>query len=172
VFIKTSSYILSVAIAVLLLCGAAVAADTFVKQNSAATGGTSGLANASSRPALSLLDLSRFHMSQSYTLSYTSGSGQGQMIGMYINQIDYEFAKPLRMSFAIAYLHQPQGLVGARTQASGNKLLPSFRLQWEPSKNFSFILNYETRSPYQQYYNSPMYYEQSFRRTNSIFDNR
>ena len=77
-------------------------------------------------------------MTQSYSLSYMSGAGQGRMIGMYINQIDYEFAKPLRVSFAIAYLHQPQGLWGARTQISGNKLLPSFRLDWQPSRNLPF----------------------------------
>ena len=105
-------------------------------------------------------------MTQSYSLSYASGVGQGKMIGMYINQIDYEFAKPLRVSFAIAYLHQPQGLWGARTQISGNKLLPSFRLDWQPSRNFRFILNYETRSPYQLYSNSP------FGRYESIFEDR
>jgi hypothetical protein len=105
-------------------------------------------------------------MTQSYSLSYVSGAGQGRMIGMYINQIDYEFAKPLRVSFAIAYLHQPQGLWGAGTQIGGNKLLPSFRVDWRPSRNFRFILNYETRSPYQSYYNSP------FGRYESIFDDR
>ena len=105
-------------------------------------------------------------MTQSYSLSYVSGAGQGRMIGMYINQIDYEFAKPLRVSFAIAYLHQPQGLWGASTQIGGNKLLPSFRVDWRPSRNFRFILNYETRSQYQSYYNSP------FGRYESIFDDR
>ena len=144
----------------------AFAADTLVKQGTTSSTGSAALSSARPRPIFSLLDPSRLHMTQSYSLSYASGVGQGKMIGMYINQIDYEFAKPLRVSFAIAYLHQPQGLWGARTQISGNKLLPSFRLDWQPSRNFRFILNYETRSPYQLYSNSP------FGRYESIFEDR
>jgi len=156
----------SLAVTLLLMMNVAFAADTLVRQGTTSSSGSSALSNASPRPTFSLLDPSRLHMTQSYSLSYVSGAGQGRMIGMYINQIDYEFAKPLRVSFAIAYLHQPQGLWGAGTQISGNKLLPSFRLDWQPSRNFRFILNYETRSPYQLYSNS------SFRRYESIFENR
>jgi hypothetical protein len=147
----------------------AFAADTIVKQVATGTASptsSTALSSGKPRPVFSLLDPSRLHMTQSYSLSYMSGAGQGKMIGMYINQIDYEFAKPLRVSFAIAYIHQPQGLWGARTQISGNKLLPSFRLDWQPSRNFRFILNYETRSPYQLNYGSP------FGRYESIFEDR
>ncbi len=164
--IKTLLYIASLAVALLLLTNVAFAADTLVKQGTASSIGTSTLSSASPRPIFSLLDPSRLHMTQSYNLSYASGAGQGKMIGMYINQIDYQFAKPLRVSFAIAYLHQPQGLWGASTQIGGNKLLPSFRLDWQPSRNLRFILNYETRSPYQLYSNSP------FGRYESIFEDR
>jgi hypothetical protein len=164
--IKTLLYIASLVVALLLLMNVAFAADTLVKQGTTNSTGLSALSGASPRPAFSLLDPSRLHMTQSYSLSYMSGAGQGKMIGMYINQIDYEFAKPLRISFAIAYLHQPQGLWGARTQISGNKLLPSFRLDWRPSRNFRFVLNYETLSPYQFYSNSP------FGRYESIFEDR
>ena len=161
--IKTLLCIANLVFVLLLLMNVAFAADTLVKQG---TTGSTALSGSRPRPVFSLLDPSRLHMTQSYSLSYASGVGQGKMIGMYINQIDYEFAKPLRVSFAIAYLHQPQGLWGARTQISGNKLLPSFRLDWQPSRNFRFILNYETRSPYQLYSNSP------FGRYESIFEDR
>lgn len=164
--IKTLLYIASLAVALLMLMNVAFATDALVKQGTTGTSGSSVLSSARPRPVFSLLDPSRLHMTQSYSLSYMSGVGQGKMIGMYINQIDYEFAKPLRVSFAIAYLHQPQGLWGARTQISGNKLLPSFRLDWQPSRNLRFILNYETRSPYQLYSNSP------FGRYESIFEDR
>ena len=161
--IKTLPSIANLVVVLLLLMNVAFAADTLVKQG---TTGSTALSGSRPRPVFSLLDPSRLHMTQSYSLSYMSGAGQGKMIGMYINQIDYEFAKPLRVSFAIAYLHQPQGLWGARTQISGNKLLPSFRLDWQPSRNFRFILNYETRSPYQLYSGSP------FGRYESIFEDR
>ena len=161
--IKTLLCIANLVVVLLLLMNVAFAADTLVKQG---TTGSTALSGSRPRPVFSLLDPSRLHMTQSYSLSYMSGAGQGKMIGMYINQIDYEFAKPLRVSFAIAYLHQPQGLWGARTQISGNKLLPSFRLDWQPSRNFRFILNYETRSPYQLYSGSP------FGRYESIFEDR
>jgi hypothetical protein len=156
----------SLMVTLLLLVNVVFAADALVKQGTTSSTGSPALSSARPRPAFSLLDPSRLHVTQSYSLSYMSGAGQGKMIGMFINQIDYEFAKPLRVSFAIAYLHQPQGLWGARTQISGNKLLPSFRLDWQPSRNFRFILNYETRSPYQLYSNSP------FGRYESIFEDR
>jgi hypothetical protein len=159
-------YIASLVVALLLLMNVAFAADTLVRQGTSSSSGSSALSSTGPRSAFSLLDLSRFHMTQSYSLSYMSGAGQGKMIGMYINQIDYEFAKPLRISFAVAYLHQPQGLWGASTQISGDKILPSFRLDWRPSRNFRFILNYETVSPYQLYSNS------HFGRYESIFEDR
>jgi hypothetical protein len=161
--------IANLVVVLLLLMNVAFAADTLVKQGttgSTSSTGSTALSAAKPRPAFSLLDPSRLHMTQRYSVSYISGAGQGKMIGMYINQIDYEFAKPLRVSFAVAYLHQPQGLWGARTQISGNKLLPSFRVDWQPSRNFRFILNYETRSPYQLHYDSP------FGRYESIFEDR
>lgn len=159
-------YMACLTAALLVLVSGVFAADTLVKQGTAATTSSSTLSKASPRPIFSLLDPSRLHMTQTYSLSYMSGGGQGKMIGMYINQIDYEFAKPLKVSFAIAYLHQPQGLWGARTQISGNKLLPSFRVDWRPSRHFRLVMNYETRSPYQLFYDSP------YGRYDSIFEDR
>jgi hypothetical protein len=165
--IKALIYITVIALAIFLIPGATIAGDTMVGQDAAKSGTYQGLSGGSARPVLSLLDMSRFHMSQSYTLSYGSIGGQGQMIGMYMNQIDYEFAKPLHVSFGIAYVHQPQGLFGNRSSAYvGNQLLPSFRVDWRPSKNFRFVLNYQSVSPYQLNYDSP------FGRYESIFDDR
>ena len=129
------------------------AADTYVKQSALTPTGNS-LGSGSVRAPLSLLDPSRFHLSQSYSLSYYSGGGTGQMIGMYLSQVDYEFAKPLHLSVALGFLHQPQTLVGISGQSLGNRILPSFRLSWDPSDKFHFIMGYETRSPYQMNYMS------------------
>ncbi len=138
-----------------------------VSQNAGSSANASTLSPGSPRPVFSLFDVSRLHMSQSYSLSYFSGGRQGQMIGMYINQIDYEFAKPLHVSFSIAYLHQPQGMFGAQTQSSiGNRLLPGVRLDWRPSKYFRFVMSYQTVSPYEYYYGSP------YGRFDSVFDDR
>jgi len=164
--IKTTQFMASLVAALMLFAAAALATDTLVKQQATGSTGSSTLSSTAARSAFSLLDPTRLHMTQSYSLGYVSGSGQGKMIGMYINQIDYQFAKPLKVSFAIAYLHQPQGLWGASSQISGNKLLPSFRLDWRPSRYLRLIFNYETRSPY-QYYANPYY-----GRYESIFEDR
>jgi hypothetical protein len=106
----------------------------------------------------SLFDPSRFQMHQSYSIGFFSGNGGSQSIAMYLNSINYKLAQPLTLQLDIAYIHQPQTLFGAQgTSGLNGKVLPSFRLFWDPSKNFHMTVSYETRNAFYDPYYSPFY---------------
>lgn len=95
----------------------------------------------------SLLDPSRFKMSQSYSLSYFSGSGYSGSLGFYSNTIEYRLSNPLTVRVGIGYLHQPLGSnsdSGARAGLDNGRLLPSFSLLYRPSNRFQLLIDYRT----------------------------
>ncbi|MFQ6092817.1 MAG: hypothetical protein ACE5OR_09070 [bacterium] len=85
---------------------------------------------------LSLLDPSRFSMSQSYSISFSSSGGKGTAVGLYMNTMKYQFSEPLSLTVHVGYLHQPftKGSFG-RTMSKG-AFLSGFELMYRPSKNF------------------------------------
>ena len=95
----------------------------------------------------SLLDPSRFKMSQSYTMSYFSGSGYSGSIGLYMNTIEYRLWQPLTVRVGLGYLHQPLGFLsnsGARSELDEGRLLPNFSLLYRPSNRFQLLIDYRT----------------------------
>ncbi|HUU44331.1 MAG TPA: hypothetical protein VM118_01250 [Acidobacteriota bacterium] len=95
----------------------------------------------------SLLDPSRFKMSQSYTMSYFSGSGYSGSTGLYMNTIEYRLSEPLTVRVGLGYLHQPLGFLsnsGASSKLSEGRLLPSFSLLYRPSNKFQLLIDYRT----------------------------
>jgi hypothetical protein len=151
----------STAIALVFLLAFSVVGETLVeKDNYSAqpqTGTSLSSAEASSS-IFSLFDPSRLQMHHSYSMAFMSGGGGSQSIAMYLNSIDYELAQPLRLQVDLAYMHQPQTLFGAEgTSGLNGKILPSFRLLWEPSKDFHMSISYETRNAYYNPYYSPYY---------------
>jgi hypothetical protein len=138
--------ILIVALLVTLLPCMLLAGETLVQQGS--TGGQQSLLSLGSKSPFSLFDPSRFHMSQSYSISFFSGGGQSNSIAMYLNRMDYDLTDNLRLSVGFAWLHQPQAALGFSKQTISNELLPSASLDWRPSSNFHLQVNFETLSPY------------------------
>jgi len=117
-----------------------------------------------SRSIFSLFEPSRFQMHQSYSVAFMSGNGGSQSIAMYLNTIDYKLADPLMLQVDLAYVHQPQTLFGAEgTSGLNGKILPSFRLLWEPSKDFHMAISYERRSAYYNPYYNNSYYDPFYR---------
>ncbi len=156
---------LSVLAAIAVISCSAIAFTQPLNEIGKSTKSESSVMANSGLSKFSLFDPSRLRIRHSYSVSVFSGGGQSQTIAAYLNQIDYQFAKPLRLSIGLAYLHQPQGLIGASTnRALNNRILPSFQLIWEPSKNFNVGISYETYAP-------GLYYPRSsFGRYQSLFD--
>ncbi len=102
------------------------------------------------------LDPSRFHMSQSYTMSYTSFGDQGITQGLYLNTMSYQFQIPLKVSLQLGYMHQPfQG--GKNNPAFTNSpFVAGAALQYKPSEKTLIHFEFSQR-PYSTYrYMSPL----------------
>ena len=99
-----------------------------------------------------LLDPSRLTMNHSYSLSYFSGPAGGQSVGMYMNSIGYQLAKPLYVQFDLGIMHDPGALVGAQGATSGARILPNFMLRYNPSPKFNLIVDVRTMPMYNMAY--------------------
>ena len=157
---------------IIVLTVASVSAETVMDQKSnSSIGNQNGLSVEKSNMPFSLFDPSRLRMNHSYSMNFFSSGGHTQSIAMYMNQIDYQFAKPLRMEIGIAYIHQPQSLFGASTSSTiNNKILPSFRLFWEPSRNFHVSVGYEQWAPGLMNSGCPNYFRSPYGRYGPFFE--
>ena len=141
-------YVCTLTLAMLLMLGSASAfgqdaidAQTARSFSGAARAGD--LATPSSSIGFSLLDPSRLRIRHSYSLSYLSGSGQASSVGLYMSTLEYQFSKPLSIRVGLGYLHQPLGFTGT-SGPQGGTFLPNVRLNWQPTENMQFIIDYRT----------------------------
>ncbi len=96
-----------------------------------------------SKDRLSLFDPSRLTMKQSYSFGYYSGGGTDGSIGYYLNSIEYAFSNPLKIRVDLGYLHSPTNVFsGTSSGLNSGVFIPGFAIDWRPSKNFNFRLDY------------------------------
>ncbi|MBT4483381.1 MAG: hypothetical protein HOC71_06855 [Candidatus Latescibacteria bacterium] len=102
---------------------------------------------------LSLLDPERFTMRNQYMMSFSSTGGSGQMMGMYMNSMEYRFNIPVIMRLKVAYQSQTGQLFGSsnaysglRNQNAGRVFIPSFDLVYKPWKNTTIGFYYRDYS--------------------------
>lgn len=91
-----------------------------------------------------LLDPSKFSMSQSYSLSFLASGSRSYNQGLYLNQMTYRFSNPLIMQVAVGYMHQPFGGPILAKNAGGNLFVQRASLQYRPSQNTIFSIQYES----------------------------
>jgi hypothetical protein len=103
----------------------------------------------------SLLDPSRFSMKQQSVVSYSSSGSYGSnMLGMYINTMEYRFAMPLTMRLKVAYQNNMGSLLGNKSSfgdsksmmETGNLFIPAFDLIYKPWKNTIISFHYRDYS--------------------------
>jgi len=95
------------------------------------------------KSTFSLFDPSRFKMSHSYSLSYSSSRAGSYSLGMYLNSIEYQVSDPLKISLDIGYLHQPGRFFTQGSNAvQDGQIVPAFSIDWKPGNNFHFRLDY------------------------------
>jgi hypothetical protein len=95
-----------------------------------------------------LLHSPRFHMTQSYSLSFFSLGGQAFNQGMYLNSLSYQISDPLLAQVQIGYLHQPLGAWGNSDQTNGRVFVRSASLKYQPSDQMSVHFDFETIPAY------------------------
>jgi hypothetical protein len=95
-----------------------------------------------SNGSLSFFDPSKLSMTQSYSLSYFSGSGQSGSIGYYMNSIEYAVASPLKIRVDIGYLHSPSNMISKNSSNLGNGIIiPGIAIDWRPTDNMRFNID-------------------------------
>ncbi len=109
---------------------------------------------------ISLLDPARFTMKHQYMMSFSSISGSGSAMGMYLNTMEYRFNMPLVMRLRVAYQSQSAQLFGNSNVYSGQPninngrlFIPSFDIVYKPFKNTVIGLFYRDYSMHSPYYN-------------------
>ena len=100
-----------------------------------------------SMPSGGLLDASRLKMSQSYSMSYSSGSDQSSAWnGLYLNTLQYQFAVPVTLSLDLGFAHQPGALFGVgpvqSDYRSSSFVLPRVELKYQPTRNMLLRFQY------------------------------
>ncbi len=98
--------------------------------------------------SMSLLDPERFTMKQQYYMGFSSSNGNGGVMGMYINNMEYRFNAPLIMRLKVAYQSQTGKLFGNQSYSGlpnsqqGKMFVPAFDVVYKPWKNTTFVFSY------------------------------
>jgi hypothetical protein len=87
-----------------------------------------------------LLDPSRWSMSQQYSVSFLSNGKQGFSQGLYLNTIRFRLSDPLSMEVRLGAVH---GL-GMEKNRSGVGFLQGATLQYRPSENTTFTVDVQS----------------------------
>lgn len=101
-----------------------------------------------SQPATSsraLLDFSRVRFQHSYSMSYLSNSFGSASLGMLNTTMFYDLAPNMSLAIGLSVAHDPLSLLNREKQSFDARILPSFRLDYQPSKNVFMSLSYERR---------------------------
>lgn len=131
--------------------------------------------------SMSILDPDRFTMKQQYYMGFSSTNGNGGVMGMYINNMEYRFNAPLIMRLKVAYQSQTGKLFGNQSYSGlpnsqqGRMFVPAFDMVYKPWKNTTFVFSYRDftgMSPYSSYNGYSPYnrYNRYNPYNNSMFD--
>jgi len=84
-------------------------------------------------------------------------------MGMLNTGMEYEFSSKLSLAVNIGIAHNPGSLFNSNTQTDA-RLLPSFKLDYHPSKNFQLSIGMQTYQGYGNpyYYNNPLFYRDRY----------
>jgi hypothetical protein len=103
----------------------------------------SGLLKAENGKYLGLFDPSKFHMSHSYSLSYTSMGDMAVGQSLYLNTISYQIANPLSLKMQWGIQSFPYTSFGGDNPAfKTNFMLSGLQLKYQPSDKFMMKLEY------------------------------
>ncbi len=94
-----------------------------------------------SKPS-SLIDLSKLHWSNSYSLSYISGGGYSGSVGVLNTSMLYEFSPKLSLMLNVGIAHNAGAIWGNGN--SDASILPGFVLDYHPSEKFRMSIGMQT----------------------------
>lgn len=101
-----------------------------------------------------LLSPERFTMHESMVWQFSSVGGSGNLLGMYLNSMEYRIAEPLKVRLLLGYQMSNQQLFGKRYDRrgiDGRLMIPAADIIYKPFKNTSIIFSYRDYSSYGSY---------------------
>jgi hypothetical protein len=126
-------------------------------------GTTSGIGVKPAASPVSLLDASRITWSNSYSVSFFSGSGTSGSMGLWQTTMHYALSDNLNLSLNLGVTHNPGALWGNEQTDAG--FLPGFQLDWRPSEKVFMSLSVQTYNGY----TSPYYHSSRYRHPGSVW---
>ncbi|MFQ5707015.1 MAG: hypothetical protein ACE5HO_06160 [bacterium] len=105
------------------------------------------------------LDASKFSMSHSYTMSFTSVGGHGFSQGLYLNTMKYQLSNPMSLYLQIGFLSRPFGSFGGKSSFDNQLFISGAGLEYKPSENLKvqFEFSQTPGSIYSPYYGNSFY---------------
>ena len=112
----------------------------------------------------SSVDLSRFSMSQSYSMSYTSYGSGSHSSGLYLNHISYSLTPSLLLYTDIGFynMFHTQGQsttlrsnYGLENHAAPEFIMPNIGLEYKPNDKFTLMLQFSNWNGLAPYQDSP-----------------
>lgn len=121
----------------------------------------SGILNQSPISSLfNFIDPSKFSMSHSFGISYSSFGSNGFALGTYTNSLSYEFSEKFNFELRTSFVNSPYSTFGDSFSKSINGIyIDRARLNYSPSKDFQMSIQF-SNSPF-AYYNRYNYYSYS-----------
>lgn len=127
---------------VALLCAISVSAQHVDRATLQQVSAMNPVGMKTSSALFNLIDLSKIRWANSYSVSYFSGGLYNGSMGMLHTSMSYPFSSKLNLMVDVGVAHGISG--NLRTPGQNVSLLPSFWLDYRPSKNFSMSLSYQT----------------------------
>jgi len=128
-------------------------------------GGSFSAGPVKAKPQFSLLDPSRLHMTQSYSMWFSSSRAGSSNLAMYLNSIEYQISDPLKIRVDVGYLHRPGAILKNGTNGlEEGKIMPGLSISWRPSNSFMMRFDYRQTPLLGNQYNQDYY--------NGLWDDR
>lgn len=110
---------------------------------------------------LGFFDPSRFSMRHNFSLSYTSFGNNSLSMGMYTNNLLYQFSDELNLQADVSFMHSPFNSFGKQFQNDlSGVYLTRAELNYRPSQNTLFTIQYRQLPP--MYWLGNGYYRHGF----------
>jgi|YelNatPaOPRAMG01_1025707.scaffolds.fasta_scaffold00372_17 hypothetical protein len=111
-----------------------------------------GIVAQQSSSILGFINPQNFSMHQSYSMSYSAFGGQGLALGVYTNDMAYNFSKNLNVQLEASVVNAPYSTLGKSFQNSINGIyLTRAAINYQPWKDVYISVGYN-RLPYYNYY--------------------
>lgn len=116
-----------------------------------------GIVDENSGFSIGFLNSENFHMSHSFSMSYTSFGGNGISLGTYTNSMFYRLMDNMNVQMDVSFIYSPYSTFGQNFQNDINGIYISrAAVNYSPFKDMHISVQYRSL-PYSNYYFNPYF---------------